>query len=230
MPTTPRPLPPPTPTTFPASKTNTDNTTAGNTTGDSNSSASTPTPPPQRQFSGDLRQSSNSTDFNWIHGGDGRSNNSSNTVQKDLSFSIFNTIPSNDSAPTLDNDTFQAFLSSTTIKMLSLSCLLCIVAPILAALTLVVLRNTFYVNETMWYTEESLTGITTPMVFGGLVLFMSMPYFCLFKYWIQHPCMRALFWSVHILLVALPTSMLVPLRNGFFSTELATIQLWTAVL
>jgi hypothetical protein len=161
-------------------------------------------------------------DFGWVQGGDAWRNPSSRSATRTTTRTT-----------STDNEQQSNFLSvchADARVLAAIFCFLFLGIPVLAAFTLVVLRNTMYVTEPSFYTDEGWIGIGTPILFSVLCLLMTLPYACLFAFWMRDRCTRLLFWSIHIVMVAAPLALLLPLRSGYLTETESQTKLWTAHL
>jgi len=111
-------------------------------------------------------------------------------------------------------------------------CGLFVGVPFLAAVIMLVLRRTYFPADTdhLFYSDSTWIAVATPVLFGVVALLMALPYSCLFAFWVRNEQTRQLLWFVHVVFVALPTSMLLPLLTGHLTHDDHVRRVWTGVL
>ena len=111
-------------------------------------------------------------------------------------------------------------------------CGLFVGVPFLATVIMLVLRRTYFPADTdhLFYSDSTWIAVATPVLFGVVALLMALPYSCLFAFWVRNEQTRQLLWFVHVVFVALPTSMLLPLLTGHLTHDDHVRRVWTGVL
>jgi hypothetical protein len=113
------------------------------------------------------------------------------------------------------------------------ACGLFIGVPLLISVCMLVLRHTYFPDadaDHLLYSDSTWIVVYTPILFGAVSLLMSLPYSCLFAFWVRDERMQLLFWIVHVVFVALPVSMLLPLLNGHLTHNIYARKVWTGGL
>ena len=185
---------------------------------------------PGLPLSGDVNQTTNTTNFVWqFHS----TTQNHNRIDADTSYVSHDAQRSQRRGGENYETMWYTQIGHPKVSFQSIAsvfCCLTITVPLLVAIAFVVLRNTLYITQKSYYTNASWIGIVTPILFGLISLSMTIPYTCLYAFWIRSTAVRLLFWLIHIFSVALPISLLLPLRTGYLTNTSQEQNIWTTHL